>query len=96
MSGDQRALGRLFTTEVTGIAARLQTLLDGYTDSTTGVLSGRTKSLNKMISDADDRIAALESRLATTTTSLQRQFTAMEQAMGLYQSQAAQFAALLG
>ncbi|MCA9514647.1 MAG: flagellar filament capping protein FliD [Myxococcales bacterium] len=96
MSGDQRALGRLFTTEDTGIAARLQTLLDGYTDSTTGVLSGRTKSLNKMISDADDRIAALESRLATTTTSLQRQFTAMEQAMGLYQSQAAQFAALLG
>lgn len=96
LAGDQRALGRLFTTAETGVSARLQKMLDGYTDGTSGVLTGRTKSLNKMISDADDRIAALETRLSATTKSLQRRFTAMEQAMGLYQSQAAQLNALLG
>jgi flagellar hook-associated protein 2 len=74
---DPRALDELFTTAEAGIAARMDELVDRYID-TGGILASRKQSLQGRISDLDDEIGTMETRIETYRERLLQQFTAME------------------
>lgn len=67
-----------FLTGTSGFASRMQTTLNGYLDSTTGVLTARTKSLDNQIDDLADQRTKLEARMETLETRYRAQFTAMD------------------
>jgi flagellar capping protein FliD len=62
-------------------------MVEKYLDTVDGVLTLRGKGLDAQIKIQNDRIAALDIRLASKQATLQRQFLAMEQAIGQLQSQ---------
>lgn len=67
-----------FLTGTSGFASRMQTTLNGYLDSTTGVLTARTKSLDNQIDDLADQRTKLEARMEILETRYRAQFTAMD------------------
>jgi flagellar hook-associated protein 2 len=74
-SGDALSFSGVFNEEITTIT----TSYTGTLASVTSSIDEQVKSLNKQITRWDDRIASYEARLL-------RQFTAMEQAAGQFQS----------
>lgn len=92
---DIRSVGRIFTQADSGLAARLLAKIEGYTDSTDGSLTNRTKSLNSRITETDTQIGRMEERIDRLTTTLQRQFTAMEQTLSNLQNQGSLLTSLL-
>ena len=64
-------------TEVTGVAARLDSLLDNYLDSD-GILSARTDSLNDRLSRINDDREVLVRRFELLETRYRAQFNAMD------------------
>jgi len=72
-----------------GFAAKLEALAKGASDATTGSLVLLAKSQDTLASDLTDRIADWDTRLALRETALNRQFTAMEKALGTLQNQGA-------
>ncbi len=61
-----------------GLIAEFETYLEGMTDSSNGVLAGRSESINANISSIDNRITQLELRLEKREITLKKQFSAME------------------
>jgi flagellar hook-associated protein 2 len=61
-----------------GIMSRLDDYLTNQLNSTTGFLVTKETSINKQISDLDDRITAMETRLEKRQELLEAQFSAME------------------
>ena len=85
---DNRTAAKSFLTDATnGIAAKLTGLLDPVSRASTGLIDLRANEAGSESSDIDDRIAALEARLAQRQERLTAQFTAMEQALAQSQSQ---------
>ncbi len=72
------AVNTLFSQASTGLTAVTGSLVDSYTQSTTGILSSRQNSLNKNISSMDDQAVRLQDRIDAFRTKLTAQFTAME------------------
>tara|TARA_Y100001968_G_scaffold178107_1_gene163082 strand:+ start:846 stop:2180 length:1335 start_codon:yes stop_codon:yes gene_type:complete len=68
-----------------GFFGKLQSALDVITDTTTGVVEARIKSIDTQMTDLTDRIADAEVRLATYHDMLKNQFTNMELMLGRYQ-----------
>ncbi len=62
-----------------GLAKQFQDYLESMTSSTTGMLQGRTTSIESSIKRMDNRIETMETRLAKREKTLRSQFTAMEQ-----------------
>ncbi|CAG0955574.1 Flagellar hook-associated protein 2 [Phycisphaerales bacterium] len=72
-----------------GVMGQFEQLVDRYTDTVSGILTGRTKSVDDQIKIQRTRIDALTARLEQRRTILQRQFAAMESAIGKLQTQQA-------
>jgi flagellar hook-associated protein 2 len=92
---DIRGIGRLFTTADQGLSAILSSTLERYTDNVDGLIGNRKKALNGRIEQLDAQIVRMESRLERTQVTLQRQFSAMEQALAVYQTQGKALSATL-
>jgi flagellar hook-associated protein 2 len=71
----------------TGLAKTLEKVADGATDSISGSLTQKIQSGNTMISRLNKEILDWDAKLADRRTALQRQFTAMETALGRISSQ---------
>jgi flagellar hook-associated protein 2 len=80
---------------VTGIAGRLQAIGKGASDTTTGSLTLLAKSEDAQAGDLKLRISDWDLRLALRRTTLTRQFTAMETALGTLQNQSSWLTAQL-
>jgi flagellar hook-associated protein 2 len=72
-----------------GVMGLFERLGDSYINSVSGILTKRGRSLTDQIEDQTRRIASLDVLLANKQQRLQRQFLAMEQAIGRLQSQQA-------
>lgn len=72
---------------VKGAAARLFDLSKQVTDKATGTLTLLAQGRDKLADDLQDRIDSWDTRLEKRRETLQRQFTAMEVALGKMQSQ---------
>ncbi len=74
-------------TTPTGIAGKLEALAKRASDSTGGMITALAKSKDSSAKDLENRIADWDVRLELRRTSLTRQFTAMETALGTLQNQ---------
>jgi len=63
LAEDEDAVTALFTDTTNGIAARLETQIDLYTDSVDGLLKTRSDGYDRRIKDTNNRIDAAERRL---------------------------------
>ncbi len=61
-----------------GVIAEFESFLKGLTDGTTGLLAGRSQSIDANIDNIDDRITQMELRLEKREETLRSQFSAME------------------
>jgi flagellar hook-associated protein 2 len=75
---DAQAVNELFSTATLGIGALAQKTVDLYGNFTNGLLTSRTKGLQKTVKNMDDQLAAMNLRLEVRKTTLINQFTAME------------------
>jgi len=71
----------------TGIGGRLKNCLNSITDATTGLIASIEDSLLSQNEGYEERIEAQEKLLAIRKESLWRQFTYMEQYLGIMQAQ---------
>ena len=76
----------LFTKPETGLTARLQEFIKGYTTSQ-GIIDGKINYLADRIKDANKSIERLEARLEMRKESLIRQYTALDSALASLYSQ---------
>lgn len=79
-----------------GLAGRLTSLVDSLTESETGTLATRRKSMNNRISSYSDMAEAMERRVDAYNNRLVKEFAAMEQTMSLLQSQSGAMMSQLG
>lgn len=70
-----------------GVMVLFEEFADAYTDSLTGVLTGRDSAFDDQIALQESRIAAIDTRIDRKREVLQRQFLAMEQAIASFQTQ---------
>ncbi len=77
---------KLVTDPTNGVGNALETRIDEWTDSDTGILSGRIESLDTQIDRFQDRIDRFTTRMSSYETRMRRQFTAMETAMARFQN----------
>jgi flagellar hook-associated protein 2 len=86
LSSDPRAVNALFQTASTGLGAASKTLTTTYTDAIDGILTSRTKGLNKSVKGLDDTISNLQVRVEGYRKRLVAQFAAMEKLVGSFKS----------
>lgn len=72
---------------IIGLADKLKTLGEAFSSSSTGTISKSIQSRQSAIRGWEDDIADWDIRLAARQTTLQRQYTALESALGKLQSQ---------
>jgi flagellar capping protein FliD len=70
-----------------GIIERVAQLTDRFIRPVDGLLTRATRTLDDQIKAQNTRIAAIDTRLESRRQILQRQFTAMEEAIGKLQGQ---------
>ncbi len=70
-----------------GVMVLFEQFADAYTDSLTGVLTGRDDAFDDQIALQESRIEFIDARLDRKREVLQRQFLAMEQAIAGFQTQ---------
>lgn len=70
-----------------GVMGQFEQMLDRYLDATSGVLTGRTQGIDNQITLQRGRIESYNQRLAARRATLERQFLAMEKAIGQLQTQ---------
>ncbi len=79
-----------------GVAAQAEELVNDYINSIDGILTGRKRTLDDQIAAQNRRIADFDVRLANRRQVLERQFLAMERAIGMLQNQQNALAAMGG
>ncbi len=89
LSTDPRAIDNIFAGDGgnDGVAKVLQDMVETYTQSSTGLLSSKTESLNSRIKVFDTQIERIQQSAAALGEQLNRQFAALEQAMSQLNSQ---------
>ena len=89
LSSDPRAIDNIFAGDGgnDGVAKVLQDMVETYTQSSTGLLSSKTESLNSRIKVFDTQIERIEQSATALSEQLNRQFAALEQAMAQLNSQ---------
>lgn len=70
-----------------GVAEIVGQLVDRYTNSVDGLLTLRNQNIDTQVRAQNDRITVMDKRLNAKRDLLQRQFLAMEQAIGKLQGQ---------
>ncbi len=83
LARDPTAVNRIFADPTSGIGQVVKNLFDIYTNSVSGLLTTRTRSLTTSIKSIDDEIARQQLRIDNYKQTLTAEFTAMES----YQSQ---------
>jgi flagellar hook-associated protein 2 len=78
VSADPSAVNNLFANAATGLGTVSATMADRFLNSTDGLLTSRTKSLNKRVDQLDDDQVKLQLRIDGFRARLVAQFTAME------------------
>lgn len=73
--------------EALGVIPQLEELANNYVTSIGGVLQNRSNALNDQIAQQQSRIEYLQASLDRKRDTLQKQFLAMEQAIGAFQTQ---------
>lgn len=79
-----------------GVMGQFEQLVTRYTDATSGLLTGRSKSVGEQITLQTARVEAFTARLERRQAVLQRQFFAMESAIGRMQGQQSALSSLSG
>ncbi|MFC1513062.1 flagellar filament capping protein FliD, partial [Thermodesulfobacteriota bacterium] len=69
-----------------GFALQFENFLDGYVDSSTGLLSSKEDSLNSSIDRIGDQVEKIEFRLAKREANLRRQFESLESLLAQFQT----------
>ena len=69
-----------------GVGAQFKDYLESLTNSSTGLLAGRTESINSNVSRMDERIYQMELRLEKRESTIRSQFNAMEQLVSVMNS----------
>jgi len=77
-----------------GIAAQINELVNGYSDSVSGLLTSTENSLQTQIEDLSASIASMDERLERREAELRARFAAMEQAISRIRAQANQLGAI--
>ena len=77
-----------------GIVVKLEEFANRYISSIDGVLTTKRDALDRQISLQQDRIEAINAKLENRRTVLERQFLAMEKAIGDLQSMNASLASI--
>jgi len=79
-----------------GIGEKLGQLVERYTKATEGILPRRNKTLDTQIQSQNGRIKAIDSRLASQRSRLERQFLAAETVIGRLRGQQGSIAGIAG
>lgn len=79
-----------------GVAEQMVRLIDRYVNTADGILRRRNETYDAQIRTQNERIAAIDAKLATQRLILERQFVAMERAIGQMQSQSGALISLAG
>lgn len=93
LADDADAVQRLFGAEqdadgFDGVAVRLEATFQGWLEANTGVLAERQKMFGDRMRSIEQSMERLETRLEIRERSLLRQFTALEEVMATFQTQA--------
>ncbi len=89
------AIVELFGQEDTGIVARMDAMVERYTDSFDGLIKNNTDTWRRRIDSADDSIARGEARIERFEARMNRQFSAMEQIINSLNDASNRFASLM-
>ncbi|MDH5671945.1 MAG: flagellar filament capping protein FliD [Myxococcales bacterium] len=81
---------------ITGVLASLDTMIDGYVDSSSGLLSEKIEGFDTRSRRIDDQIDQMELRVDKYEMSLRAQFASLETLVSQLQGQNNQMVALLG
>lgn len=84
---DEQAVAGLFTDATGGIATRVATQIDVYTDSVDGLLKARRDGFDRMIQDTQRRIDQSQTRLDDYQKQLEQRFASLESLMAQLQGQ---------
>lgn len=87
LAQNPEAVISLFTDATSGLATTLKTRLEAITDSSTGLIGKKSKSLESQKKDLTDRIDTLNELLDRKRERLMTQYQAMESALAQMQSQ---------
>lgn len=79
----------------TGVAGRVRNYIKGYTDSGTGMLDVKQKSLKSQMDDLSESIKSMQDRLGLREQTMRQQFTAMETALSKLKDQSAALNSML-
>lgn len=93
---DPIAVRSMFANTTNGIASRLQTQIDGYTDNVEGLIKARRDGFDRTIKDTQTRIDQAESRLDRYQKQLESRYARLETLLGKLQSQGAALQSSLG
>lgn len=77
ISNDKGAIAEMFSTENTGLASKMSSLLDSYI-KTGGVMDSRDSSLDEQLSRIADSREQLNTRMASYSDRLYKQYNAMD------------------
>jgi flagellar hook-associated protein 2 len=88
---DPNTIDEPFFTELS-VLGQIEAFAESYVTSIGGVLQNRSDSLDAQIKLQEDRIESIQKGLDNKRLILQRQFLAMEQAIGAFQSQGSSLA----
>ncbi|WP_028110194.1 flagellar filament capping protein FliD [Ferrimonas futtsuensis] len=91
LKNDATAVMELFTTEDTGLAAKLDTTLEAYVQSG-GIIEGRDTSLKSQLDRITDERTNLATRMKSYENRLYKQFNAMDAAVASLNAQSADLA----
>ncbi len=78
ISADPSAVNNLFSDATSGLGTLASAMVDKFVNSSDGLLTSRTKSLNKRVDQLDDDQARMQLRIDSYRDRLVAQFTAME------------------
>jgi flagellar hook-associated protein 2 len=85
----------LFTDADNGVNASLQSVVDGFVDEDSGTVTARVDSLADQVDTMTTRISDFQARTDAYAARLRKQFTAMEVAMGRFQTAQSTLLALM-
>ncbi|MCG9697159.1 flagellar filament capping protein FliD [Shewanella sp. Isolate11] len=86
IENNQTAISELFSAEDTGLAAKMSSMVDTYTQ-TGGILDSRDATLDEQLSRLDDSRVKLNERMQALSDRLYKQFNAMDSIIGSLNTQ---------
>lgn len=87
LASDESAVAGVFTQETFGIAGRLESQIDLYTDGVEGLLKARTDGFDRLVKSTTDRIEQSERRLELYQKQLEQKYANLESLLSRLQSQ---------